>query len=244
MPCLSAALDPMAGRLSIRRGDPLGAKGLRAFLLCVGLVCLSSGCATHKQAKAGQAGQQHPNVFLLQKQLPQQLRKVAVLPLTTRVTDATTDHGRETLQPIYQTELAKTGRFELMMVEPDNLRQWTGRSLWRADDRLPENFFKTLREFTGCDAVLFAELIQFRPYQPLALGWNMKLIECREARVWWALDEVFDAGNPDVAQAAESYYRQQIRQASALYEPQSILDSPRRFGQYTISSVFSTLPTR
>lgn len=214
------------------------------WLFCLALAGLCAGCASSRPAKAGNAGHRLHNVYLFQKQLPEQLRRVAVLPLTTRVSDATTDQGREALLPIYQTELAKTGRFDLSIISPDQLRQWTGRSFWKSDERLPEDFFRKLREATGCDAVLFGDLTQFRPYRPIAIGWNLKLVECREARVWWALDEVFDSGNPEVAQAAESYYDQQIHQKGGLHQPESILSSPRRFGQYSVNSAFSTLPAR
>jgi hypothetical protein len=232
---------------SVKRAWPsvnsLSQGGL-SVLAIIGLA-FTLGCAGPRPAKSGQpSSTQHPNLFVLQKQLPANLRRVAVLPLTTRGVNATVEDGRDALQPIFHAELAKTGRFELVLINPDELRQWTGKRSWKSEDRLPTDLFAKLRENTGCDAVIFGELTQYRPYEPVALGWNLKLIECREVKIWWAFDELFDAGNPDIAGAAQAYYQSQIRQPGTLNQPASILSSPRRFGQYTISAAFSTLPTR
>lgn len=175
--------------------------------------------------------------------LPESIRRVAVLPLAS-APDSTAESGRQTLDPILQAELSKSRLFERVQVTSEQLRQWTGRSEWSSDEQLPLDLLQRIRTATGCDAVLFCRLTQYRPYKPLAIGWNMKLVEVRQPRIWWSVDEVFDAGDPAVVNGARRYYQNQARQTGPLADSYTILDSPRRFGQYTLATLLGTLIPR
>lgn len=184
------------------------------------------------------------NVFRLASQLPPDLRRVALLPLLSDSRRPVAEAGQETLEPILQGEFLKTKKFELMPVSQDQLRQWTGQGRWAADEKLPPDFFKVLAEQTGADAVLFVQLTEYRPYPPLAVGWRFKLVECSGQRVWWALDEIFDAGETRVANGARRFQQAHQRQAGSLLDSTGILASPRRFGQYAAAAALATLPER
>ncbi|HOW64082.1 MAG TPA: hypothetical protein P5186_12385 [Candidatus Paceibacterota bacterium] len=214
----------------------------RLFLL---LLLLCGGCAM-PSAKNRIIGPSYSptNVNLAQKQMPPQLRRVAVLPLANRLNDSESEAGRESLQPVLLAELSKTGLLDTAFVQENDLRQWSGRAKWSAEERLPTSLLKKIREQTGADGVLFCELTTYRPYPPLSVGWRFKLVDCQEAKIWWSIDEVFDAGDPTVANAARHYYNDHMQQSIPLQDSQSILSSPRRFGQYTLHAVFSTLPSR
>jgi hypothetical protein len=202
---------------------------------------LSSGClfgAAHQETKTTTTA----NVYHAAA-LPATLRRVAVLPLTTDSADLITEEGRDTLQPVLFTELKKTRAFELVFVSPSQLRAVTGRAQWNAGETLPLDFFSRLHEAFGCDAVIFCRLGQYRAYPPLAVGWDLKLVDGNQQHVVWAIDEVFDAGDPSVETAARSYYERGIHTDDPLADPSSILLSPRRFGQYTASAALSTLPS-
>jgi hypothetical protein len=49
---------------------------------------------------------------------------------------------------------------------------------------------------------LFDQLTRYQPYQPVAVGWKMTLVFNKEHQIYWAADEVFDAGDDGVANAA------------------------------------------
>jgi hypothetical protein len=68
-----------------------------------------------------------------------------------------------------------------------------------------EDFFEKLKEELGVQAVILPELTQYRPHEPLAVGWRLKLVDADEPRVIWAVDEVFDARVPSVAAAARRF---------------------------------------
>ena len=188
------------------------------------------------------------NVFTNEVALPNSLHRVAIFPMTDSVGPSTGssvgEAGREAMEPILRSELAKRKSFEWVSATPEQLKQWTGKLSLGAEEKMPPLLLKQARESLGCDAVLFVRLTNYRPYKPPVIGWSMKLVDCKDARIWWAVDEVFDAGNGMVSNAARRYYQGEIHQAKPLSDSQSIFSSPRRFGQYTLDAVLSTMPAR
>jgi hypothetical protein len=170
------------------------------------------------------------------------VKRVAVLPITTVLDTETFKNGAELLQQFLGPELTKTKRFDLVIVTSEELREWTGQTTWRADEPLPLNFFAELREGCGCDAVFFAQLSRFNPYLPVAVGWKLALCQPDQPRPIWAADEVFDAGDAPVANAARRYSGQHAHIDGPLDDPAAILGSPSRFGQYSLSALLNTLP--
>jgi hypothetical protein len=172
------------------------------------------------------------------------IKRVAVLPITTVSDTETFKDGADLLQQYLGPELTKTKRFDLVIVSSEQLREWTGQQTWRADEPLPRNFFAELREGCGCDAVFFAQLSRYNPYAPVAVGWKLALCQPGQPRPIWAADEVFDAGDAEVANAARRYSGQHVHVEGPLDDPTAILGSPSRFGQYSLSALLSSLPER
>ncbi|HZM03812.1 MAG TPA: hypothetical protein VFC44_12440 [Candidatus Saccharimonadales bacterium] len=194
------------------------------------------------------------NIYRQSPLLPPQLRRVALLPLTTTESTAFLQAGVETLTPVVYAELEKCKRFEIIAVSPDQLRQLTGKPGWRTDEPLPPDFFSRLSDATGCDAVLFCQLTRYQPYQPLAMGWKFALVANPppgpapagnlKDTILWSADEVVDAGEPGVANAARDYYAQHLHNETPSADVSTILSSPVRFGQYTLAALLETLPYR
>ncbi len=231
------------------------------ILLLTGLMAIFglSGCKMITTQVPELAPNYQPtNIYRQGDVLPAQIRRVAVLPLTTTTSPtALLEAGVEGLKTIVYAELEKSARFEVIQVSGEQLREWTGQSVWRAEEQLPYNFLERLREATGCDAVLFSQLIRYQPYEPMAIGWKFSLVEKGKAakespastnsvalQILWSADEVFDAGDIGVANAAKSYYSQHLRNETPASDSATILGSPSRFGQYTLNALFATLPGR
>jgi hypothetical protein len=132
----------------------------------------------------------------------------------------------------------------LVLVTPEQLRQWTGQPAWRDDEVLPQDFFLRLREATGCDAVFFSHLTRFYPYPPVAVGWKLSLVEAGGAQTVWKADDLFDAGDVTVANAARYYSVEHVHIEGPADDPAVTLGSPSRFGQFTLSALMATLPQR
>ena len=183
------------------------------------------------------------------------LLKSSALPYCRSVTPDSTAFlkaGVETLGPLLYAELEKCKRFEVIPVSPEQLRQWTGRTGWRTDEPLPADFFGRVGDATGCDAILFCQLTRYQPYQPLAVGWKFSLVanpppgplsvQEMKDKILWSADEVLDAGEPGVSNAARDYYGQHLRNEAPSADASTILSSPARFGQYTLAALLETLP--
>ncbi len=186
---------------------------------------------------------QPSNVYKQAAALPPTLRRIALLPLYHDDGQVDVVAANQSLEPVLETELQKTQKFELVRVSPDALRQWTGKKYWAADEKLPPNFFAILREQTGCEGVLFGRVSRFHPYPPLVVGWNLKLVAVADAQAVWAIDETFDASEPLVSNSARRYEQHHPTGVPATDTPM-ILNSPRRFGHYTVWAALGTLPPR
>jgi hypothetical protein len=197
----------------------------------------------------------HPsNIYRRANSLPPEVRRVAVLPLTTTTaSSAYLQAGVETLEPLLYAELEKSKRFEVIPVTPQQMKQWTGQNGWRSDEQLPPDLFERVKAGTGCDAILFCQLTRYQPYPPLAVGWKFSLVQNpRNAasdgeihpQILWSADEVMDAGDPSVTTGARVYYSQHLRNDAPSADPATMLSSPTRFGQYTLSTLLATLPER
>jgi len=203
------------------------------------------------------------NVYVASPVLPVGLKRVLLLPFACENPNNNLSGGCETLDPVLQQELTKVGRFEIVSANPEALRTCTGSLSWTGDEVLPANFFESLKHVYACDAVLFCELTRFRPDPPLAIGLRLKLADASTGKILWSTDEVFDAGNLDVAKSAQEY--EKARQPhhniaynvysffawcvntptrSALDDQWNILNSPRLFGQYCADTLLQTLPPR
>jgi hypothetical protein len=184
------------------------------------------------------------NVFLYSPGLPPDIKRVAVLPLTCEAQRADLQDACETLTPILQAELAKTHKFEVVCISPTTLRACTGRSAWKEADALPAGILDAVRNVDGCDAVLFAQLTAFRAYEPLAVGWRLRLVNARTGQTLWAVDELLDAGQPAVQRDAGRYQSEELRTSFADCGDWVMKHSPRLFAHYATAQVVATLPHR
>jgi hypothetical protein len=225
-------------------------RGLARLLPGVCVAWLLSGCDTTdlsylSNLKLQPETRYKPtNIYRKYVALDPEVKRVAVLPMTTLQPTEAFQAGVDSLQPLLHAELEKAKRFELIAVTPEQLQNWTGQRGWRADEQLPPDFFDRLREETGCQGVLFDQLTRYQPYQPVAVGWKLTLVFTKEHQICWAADEVFDAGDDGVANAARAYESGHIVTQSPLPDPNAILSSPSRFGQYTLNALLATLPQR
>jgi len=207
---------------------------------------LVAGCASHSfdVAHVADIRYEPSNVYRRSKTLDPQIRRVAVLPITTVSSTEMFIAGAQLLQQFVADELQKSKRFDLAVLSPEQLRQWTGQAAWRDDEALPPDFFSRLREGCGCDAVFFAQLTRYFPYPPVAVGWKLSLVEVQNHQIVWKADELFDAGDTIVANAARHYSIEHVHIEGPADDPAAILGSPSRFGQYSLSALLATLPER
>ncbi len=215
------------------------------FKVTIALACLaaSTGCRSFSFSDPVIGASYKPkNIFSKAGPWPREIRRVAILPMAYNENQPNTVSGRDLLEPILHTELAKAQRFECISVSAEFVKKWTHKEKWSSTEMLPGDMIQILKTEIGCDAVLFAELTQYRPYPPLVIGWNMKLVSVSTQEILWAVDETFDAGELPVANAARRFEMQREQPNPVLAESRQVLISPRRFGQFTTETLVATVP--
>jgi len=234
----------MTARFDLGRGNRHGLARLWPCLGVVGLLCACDTPDISNIKLTPQVRYKPTNVYRKGMAMDPEVKRVAILPMTTLQPTEAFQAGVDSLQPLLHAELQKAQRFEMIVVTPEQMQNWTGQRVWRADEQLPPDFFDRLREETGCQGVFFDQLTRYQPYQPVAVGWRLTLVCNKEHQIYWAADEVFDAGDDGVANAARDYEAGHIITQSPIPDPNAILSSPSRFGQYTLHELLTTMPQR
>lgn len=174
--------------------------------------------------------------------LPSDLRRVILLPvyggsIVPREMAASLDGA-------FATALQQQGRFEVVAVSREEcLRRFRVEAIAAAEP-LPRDLFETIRQVWGADGVLFVDLTAFEPNRPLVLGVRAKLARIDNARLVWAIDTVYSAANPAVAEGARRHATAGRRGSNPVNLDVGVLQSPSRFAGYAATTSFSTLPTR
>lgn len=213
-------------------------------LLSLFLLLILSGCASRPpgftQPERGIPDYRLANGAAVYS-LPADLLRVVVMP----VYGAHTDPGF--LDGLDQTLIAalnQKGLFEVVPLDRSWVREETGQPQHASTSNLPADLFTAIREEHRADGLILVDLLYMQPYRPVALGLRARLIDLNTGRTLWAVDEVFDSGNPQVAVSAQRFHRSYADSPYPLDNSASILQSPRRFSGYVAWEFFNTLPPR
>lgn len=173
-----------------------------------------------------------------------QLRRLVVLPLLSGEpgSNEALDHGREIIQPLLLENLRKTPRFEVVAHSGLSIPRLHGGRGQKVSDTLPNAALARLAADSGADAALFSELTAYQAHPPLVTGLRLTLVRLQDGEILWEFNDVFNSGEPLTRNSARRYLRDKSGLDSELDGPGQILNSPRRFAEYALSSAFSTLP--
>lgn len=218
---------------------------IATFVMLMWVMFSGTGCQTLPLPQPKPEPYQPGNYSSSRTYLAPELVNVAVIsPEAKKSISLGHDATLTVLKQIYQTELMKTHAFDVRVLDPETLNTLTGHRKIFSDHVFTKDFFKILKEDLDCQAVLLSELTSLKTMAPIKMGWHMKLIDTDTLETIWEINEFYDAGNIHVASAAETYYETELSAAFRKPDPELVLASPRLFGQYTLDSVFSTLPPR
>jgi len=150
----------------------------------------------------------------------------------------------ETMDATLDSELTRKGRFEVVPVTRNTMKDLFGAYQFSSVSMLPDNLLTKIREESNADAILFIDITHFSPYKPLSVGIRAKLVDVRDGKILWAFDDLFDAGSPSVAYSATQFQRYHDRASYPLDTSSTILQSPRKFMKYVAFEVFKSLPSQ
>lgn len=225
--------------------------GTTQILTLVVLLLGSVGCQTVEDWTDGSVQgpfHQSNNFNLPAGEWPADIQLVAVMPLVGSHGNDLAQRGAELLQPVFTEELSKFTLFETITITPDKLQALLGVNEVRPLDPLPHQFQKIIASLDKsnpdrkvCHAVLFCELTRYNPYPPLSMGWKFRIFDLKTGQTIWAFDEVFDTGNPNVANSARRYMRENKLTSMSIFRDTRVMDSPRALAGYSLAAALATM---
>ena len=221
----------------------LGRSG--AVLVAGGLSLLLAGCMQGPklidQARLGPF--YTPRNYAGEVLLPASVHRVLVLPVYAGT--IAPPETAITLDTVVVTALHKQMRFEVVSITREEAQRRLGASEFSSVAALPHGFLELLRDYYGCEAILFIDLIAYQPYYPQVIGFRSKLAIVKDMHLLWNFDEVFSAANPAVMNSVRRFYYHDDSRANVPVDFSSTaLQSPSRFAAYAADAMFKTLPPR
>lgn len=213
--------------------------------LVLGIACLAfAGCESMPRIDHARTGPFYaPTNVRAVDRLPTTIRRIAILPVAGLPDIPEANLAR--LDSSFSSEFNRSARAEAVIVSRDLLARLAGARQLSSVEALPHDLLSRLKGATFADAILFIDLTAYSPYPPLKLGIRSKLVDISSGEILWAFDNLFDANEPAVANAARRHYLDFNSPEGAKGDLSStVLQNPTRFGSYAAFSTFVTLPKR
>jgi hypothetical protein len=142
-------------------------------------------------------------------------------------------------ESLYQALLKTRGGFDLAVLgqnHPDykNLPIRPG-----SPDTL-EQLLAT-RKMLGADAVIIGTVTSYTPYPHMAMGLNLKLIDLRDGRVPWKIEQVWDTSDKAAVEKIKKYFNRELRSDFSPLDEKLALLSPINFIKFVTYDVVQTL---
>jgi hypothetical protein len=74
----------------------------------------------------------------------------------------------------------------------------------------------TIRKSLRCDAILFGKMIRYQPYPSTQVGLYMRLVDLKNGRLLWAVDDTWDSTNRKTYRQIKAFYFDTMRET---YDP-------------------------
>ncbi|MBX7121613.1 MAG: hypothetical protein K1X42_05735 [Opitutaceae bacterium] len=214
-------------------------------MLVLGIVCLAfAGCESVPRVDHARTGPFYiPTNVRGVDRFPATVKRIAILPVAGLPEIPEENLAR--LDSSFSSEFNRSARAEAVLVSRDLLARLAGARQLTSVEVLPHDLLSRLKGATSADAILFIDLTAYSPYPPLKLGIRSKLVDIASGEILWAFDNLFDANEPAVANAARRHYLDSNASEFVKGDLSStVLQNPTRFGSYVAFSTFVTLPKR
>lgn len=138
------------------------------------------------------------------------------------------------------TELGKKHLFNVRCIDRTD-PVWETLNL----ERIAANSYEELvsiQEQLNVDAIIVGTIKRYEPFPRMMVGLNLKMIDIRQSRLIWAIEQVWDSTDKQVELRMKRFYNDELRKG---YEPlnwQVLNTSPRAFNKFVAYEVAQTLP--
>lgn len=117
---------------------------------------------------------------------------------------------------------------------------------WRSLQLEPDGEYileeiQTIRTKLKCDGLLTGTITRFSPHPHTAVGLRLKMLDLRDGRLVWAIEQVWDSTDKTIEQRIKNYLKQQRRSDSSAAQEQLVKISPLEFFKFVSCEVADTL---
>ncbi len=169
--------------------------------------------------------------------LNSKLHRVLLLPFTF---ESQRDKVVDEVTEAFYVELQKSAKFEIIVPQgfQDILSQQSdiwNRGLIRAET------IKEAKKRYKVDAIIFATITQYQPYEPPVLGIKIGMFSAISGNIMWSADAIFDSSEASVIKLVKTYYKEHYQRKQSLYDWKIILLSMKRYAQFAAHYMVNTL---
>lgn len=100
-----------------------------------------------------------------------------------------------------------------------------------------------IRKQLRADAVLFGSITQYRPFPHLLTALRLRMVDLRDGKLIWAIEQVWDSTDKRVEQRMKVFFDHEMRSGYRPIDWQLMLTSPRAFDKFVAFEIARTLPT-
>jgi len=98
-----------------------------------------------------------------------------------------------------------------------------------------------IRQTLKCDGVLLGTVTEYRPYPHMAVGLRLKLLDMRDGRLLWALEQVWDSADKTTKERTKDYFKTEKGSGFEPLNEQLASVSPIEFLKFVSYEVAATL---
>lgn len=164
------------------------------------------------------------------------VQRVVVMPVANR---SQYPRVADQFQEALVTELQRTGRFETVAA-PFDVQGPKSADVFTTG-RFDEIELLNLSRRFQAQAVVFARITQYHPYDPPRLGMSLMMVSPAEASVIASVDGMWDGRDIPTTERGESYFDRTQEWPNSLFEKDLVRTSPRVFQRFVAYQVAKSI---
>lgn len=118
---------------------------------------------------------------------------------------------------------------------------WQGLDLYNISEYSFEQL-SMIHEMLGADAIIFGNIMRYSSYPHFAIGLRLKMVDLKQGKLIWALEEVWDSTDKSTEQRMRQFFKTQMRTGYQPMDWQILITSPIAFRKFVVYEVSQTLP--
>lgn len=205
---------------------------IKTFTVIIYLpVLLISGCYSTYQP-----GQDQNHYYVDRETIKNDISRVAFVELDNETMYP--EIGSQVTSQLYN-ELQKQQTFSVNVISKDDPR-WVKMQL---EDKPSYNIDEISRIYENLnqDALLFGKITEYSPYPHLTVGFRLKLISLKDARLLWGFEQIWDSSDNTTGEKIKKYIHTRMSREGETLKSELMTVSTKQFLKFAAFEAACTL---